>query len=209
MFNPIRIVRLPLQFRDKVKSKSLKVDFLVVYVPTVPTLHRVKVVIAPYLLRIQYESNAGTVESLVFLIPLVLLEFLWLIIFRILVHRLFVIKDDLIRTLAGSSHSLLVLNIPHSGFKIPTPSFEMPGASSWRLKAIPCLKNHCLWPLVLNHETRVNNASSTSKMTIPRKSTWSVDKGNAKAYESTLNECPTKIVATIARGYAEGISYAI
>ncbi|KAJ8432619.1 hypothetical protein Cgig2_032900 [Carnegiea gigantea] len=43
---------------------------------------------------------------------------------RILVHRLFVIKDGLIRTLAGSSHSLLVLNIPHSGFKIPTQSFE-------------------------------------------------------------------------------------
>ncbi|KAJ8432623.1 hypothetical protein Cgig2_032904 [Carnegiea gigantea] len=60
-----------------------------------------------------------------FLIPLVLLEFLWLIIFRILIHRLFVIKDDLIRTLAGSWHSLLVLNIPHSGFKIPTPSFEV------------------------------------------------------------------------------------
>ncbi|KAJ8432616.1 hypothetical protein Cgig2_032897 [Carnegiea gigantea] len=85
----------------------------------------------------------------------------------------------------------------------------MPGASSWRLKAIPCLKNHCLWPLVLNHKTRVNNASSTSKMTIPRKSTWSVDKGNAKAHESTLNECPPKTVATIARGYAEGISYAM
>ncbi|KAJ8422474.1 hypothetical protein Cgig2_016076 [Carnegiea gigantea] len=33
--------------------------------------------------------------------------------------------------------------------------------------------------------------------------------GNAKAHESTLNECPPKTVATIARGYAEGISYAM
>jgi len=36
-----------------------------------------------------------------------------------------------------------------------------------------------------------------------------VDKGKAKAHESALDECSTKIVATIARGYAEGISYAV
>ncbi|KAJ8429782.1 hypothetical protein Cgig2_003738 [Carnegiea gigantea] len=221
MVNTIRIIWPPLQFEDKVKYKSLKVNFLVVDVPTAQTLYRVKVVIAPYLLRIRYESNDGVVGKLFgdqctthecylvsikpfvgqgcseepavlkkphrpeplsdtgavvfeddhpdrtvkiglgipgeirwhvvvlfsrvltlglvnngssllvplrfgqFLIPLVLLEFLWLIIFRILIHRLFVIKDDLIRTLAGSWHSLLVLNIPHSGFKIPTPSFEV------------------------------------------------------------------------------------
>ncbi|KAJ8422477.1 hypothetical protein Cgig2_016079 [Carnegiea gigantea] len=180
MVNTIRIIWPPLQFGNKVKYKSLKVNFLVVDVPTAPTLYRVKVVIAPYLLRIRYGSNDGAVGKLFgdqctthecylvsikrfvgqgcseepavlkkpsrvltlglvnngssllmplrfgqFLIPLVLLEFLWLIIFRILIHRLFVIKDDLIRTLAGSWHSLLVLNIPHSGFKIPTPSFEV------------------------------------------------------------------------------------
>jgi len=36
-----------------------------------------------------------------------------------------------------------------------------------------------------------------------------VDKGKVKASESTLDECSTKIVSTVARGYAEGISYAV
>ncbi|KAJ8438076.1 hypothetical protein Cgig2_025481 [Carnegiea gigantea] len=45
--NPIRVIRLPLRFRDKVKAKNLEVDLLVVDVPTAyniilgqPTLHK-------------------------------------------------------------------------------------------------------------------------------------------------------------------------
>lgn len=48
------MIWLPLQFIDKVKSRNLEVNFLVVDVPTTydvilgkPTLHRVKAVIAP------------------------------------------------------------------------------------------------------------------------------------------------------------------
>ncbi|KAJ8438701.1 hypothetical protein Cgig2_011884 [Carnegiea gigantea] len=49
-------------------AKNIEVDFLVVDVPTVyniiigrPTLHRVKVVIAPYLLQLQFEADDGSV----------------------------------------------------------------------------------------------------------------------------------------------------
>ncbi|KAJ8424342.1 hypothetical protein Cgig2_022188 [Carnegiea gigantea] len=55
--NPTGMIRLPSRFGDKFKARNLETDFLVVDVPTAyniilgrPTLHRVKAVIAPYLL---------------------------------------------------------------------------------------------------------------------------------------------------------------
>ncbi|KAJ8425396.1 hypothetical protein Cgig2_021785 [Carnegiea gigantea] len=57
--NPIGIIRLSLCFGDKVKARSLEIDFLVVNVSTTynivvgwPTLHNVKAVIARYLLQL-------------------------------------------------------------------------------------------------------------------------------------------------------------
>jgi len=54
--NPTGMIRLPVRFGSKLRSKNLEVDFLVVDVPTTynvilrcPTLHRVKAVIALYL----------------------------------------------------------------------------------------------------------------------------------------------------------------
>ncbi|KAJ8435252.1 LOW QUALITY PROTEIN: hypothetical protein Cgig2_005304 [Carnegiea gigantea] len=54
--HPSATIRLPVHFGDKTRFKSLEVDFLVVDVPTAynviisrPTLHRVRVVVAPYL----------------------------------------------------------------------------------------------------------------------------------------------------------------
>ncbi|KAJ8435660.1 hypothetical protein Cgig2_015665 [Carnegiea gigantea] len=68
--NSVGTVHLPLQFGDKIKSKNLEVDFLVIDVPSAynvilgrSALHRVKAVIGPYLLQIQYESDDGTVGS--------------------------------------------------------------------------------------------------------------------------------------------------
>ncbi|KAJ8435076.1 hypothetical protein Cgig2_032967 [Carnegiea gigantea] len=62
--NPTGIIRLPLRFGDKVKARSLEVDFLVVDVPTTyniilgrPILHKVKAVIIPYLLQLQFEAD--------------------------------------------------------------------------------------------------------------------------------------------------------
>ncbi|KAJ8440108.1 hypothetical protein Cgig2_026459 [Carnegiea gigantea] len=69
--NPAGIIRLPLCFGDKAKAKNLEVDFLVVDIPTAcnvilrrPTLHRVKAVIAPYLLRPQFEADDGSVGTM-------------------------------------------------------------------------------------------------------------------------------------------------
>ncbi|KAJ8435892.1 hypothetical protein Cgig2_010925 [Carnegiea gigantea] len=69
--NPIGIIRLPLLFRDKWKSKNLEVDFLVVDVPTAyniilerPTLLTVKAVIAPYLLQLQFEVDDGSMGTM-------------------------------------------------------------------------------------------------------------------------------------------------
>jgi len=51
------MIRLSVRFGDKLKSKNLEVNFLVVDVPTAynvilgcPTLHKVKAVITPYVL---------------------------------------------------------------------------------------------------------------------------------------------------------------
>jgi len=69
--NPIGMIRLPLCFGDKVKAKNLEMDFLVVDVPTAykiilerPTFHKVKVVIAPYLLQLLFEANNGSVGTM-------------------------------------------------------------------------------------------------------------------------------------------------
>ena len=52
--NPTGMIRLPVRFGDKLKAKSLEVDFLFVDVPTAynvipgrPTLHKVKAIIVP------------------------------------------------------------------------------------------------------------------------------------------------------------------
>ncbi|KAJ8423632.1 hypothetical protein Cgig2_028491 [Carnegiea gigantea] len=65
------MIRLPVRFGDQNKFKSLEVDFLVVDVPTIyniiigrPTLHRVKAVVAPYLLQLQFETNDGNIGEL-------------------------------------------------------------------------------------------------------------------------------------------------
>lgn len=54
---PVGVIHLPLRFGDKTKSRKLGVDFLVMDVPTAyniilgnPTLQKVKVVIASYLI---------------------------------------------------------------------------------------------------------------------------------------------------------------
>ncbi|KAJ8423380.1 hypothetical protein Cgig2_034208 [Carnegiea gigantea] len=59
------------RFGDKTKSRNLEVDFLEVDMPTAynvilgrPILYRVKVVIAPYLLQIQYKADNGMVGKL-------------------------------------------------------------------------------------------------------------------------------------------------
>ncbi|KAJ8435641.1 hypothetical protein Cgig2_012302 [Carnegiea gigantea] len=69
--NPTRMIRLPLCFGNKVEAKNLEVDVLVVDVLTGynvilgrPTLHRVKAVIAPYLLQLQFEANDDSVGTM-------------------------------------------------------------------------------------------------------------------------------------------------
>jgi len=65
------MIRLPVRFGDKLKSKNLEVDFLVADVLTAdnvilgcPTLHKVRAVIAPYLLQLQFESDAGSISEM-------------------------------------------------------------------------------------------------------------------------------------------------
>jgi len=58
-----------LQFRDKSREQNLEVDFLVVDVPTAYNvisgpLDKIKVVIASYLLQLQYEVDDGSVARL-------------------------------------------------------------------------------------------------------------------------------------------------
>jgi len=69
--NPAGIIHLPGCFGDKLKSKNLEVDFLVVDMPMAcnvtlgcPTLHKVKAVIAPYLLQLQFEADDGCVGEM-------------------------------------------------------------------------------------------------------------------------------------------------
>jgi len=69
--NPKRVIRLRLCFRDKAKTRNIEVDFLVVDVPMAynvilerPTLHKVKAIIASYLLQLQFEADDGSVGKL-------------------------------------------------------------------------------------------------------------------------------------------------
>ncbi|KAJ8422439.1 hypothetical protein Cgig2_019156 [Carnegiea gigantea] len=69
--NPTGLIRLPVRFGDKLKSKNLEVDFLVVDVPTAynvilgrPTLHKVKAVIAPYLIQLQFDADDGSIGEM-------------------------------------------------------------------------------------------------------------------------------------------------
>jgi len=66
--SPSGVIRLPLRFGDKTKASNLEVDFLVINVPTAynvilgwPTLHKVKVVSASYLLQLHFEADDGSV----------------------------------------------------------------------------------------------------------------------------------------------------
>jgi len=65
------MIRLPVRFGDKLKSKNLEIDFFVVDVPTTynvilgrPTLHKVKAVIAPYVLQLNFEADDGSVNEI-------------------------------------------------------------------------------------------------------------------------------------------------
>ncbi|KAJ8444407.1 hypothetical protein Cgig2_026611 [Carnegiea gigantea] len=69
--NPTGTIRLLLRFGDKVRAKNLEVDFLVMDVPTAyniilgrPTWHKVKAVIAPYVLQLQFEADDGSVGTM-------------------------------------------------------------------------------------------------------------------------------------------------
>jgi len=69
--NPMGMIWLPLQFGDKIKALNLEVDFLIVDVPTTyniilvrQTLHKVKAIIASYLLHLQFEADDGSIGKL-------------------------------------------------------------------------------------------------------------------------------------------------
>jgi len=65
------MIRLLVHFGNKLRSKNLEVDFFIVDVPTAynvilgrPTLHKVKAIIAPYLLQLQFEADDGSVGEI-------------------------------------------------------------------------------------------------------------------------------------------------
>ncbi|KAJ8427765.1 hypothetical protein Cgig2_024309 [Carnegiea gigantea] len=69
--NPTGMFRLPLYFGEKGNAKNLEVDFLVVDISTAyniilgrPTLHKVKAIIAPYLLQLQFKADDGSVGTI-------------------------------------------------------------------------------------------------------------------------------------------------
>ncbi|KAJ8424438.1 hypothetical protein Cgig2_003896 [Carnegiea gigantea] len=69
--NPTKMICLPIRFGDKLKSRNLEVDFLVIDVPMAynvilrrPNLHKVKAVIAPYLLQLQFEADDGSIGEM-------------------------------------------------------------------------------------------------------------------------------------------------
>ncbi|KAJ8420958.1 hypothetical protein Cgig2_001994 [Carnegiea gigantea] len=66
--NLTEMICLPLRFGDKAKARNIEADFLVVDVRTAYnvilgwlTLHKVKAVIASYLLKLQFEADDGSV----------------------------------------------------------------------------------------------------------------------------------------------------
>ncbi|KAJ8436468.1 hypothetical protein Cgig2_000453 [Carnegiea gigantea] len=61
---PTGMIRLLLCFDDKLKARNLEVDFLIIDVPKaynvilgLPILHKVKAIIVPYLLHLQFEVD--------------------------------------------------------------------------------------------------------------------------------------------------------
>ncbi|KAJ8434945.1 LOW QUALITY PROTEIN: hypothetical protein Cgig2_012971 [Carnegiea gigantea] len=64
--NPTKMICLPLHFRDKVKAKNLShgCPYGLQHHPRAATLHKVKAVIAPYLLQLQFEANDGCVGTM-------------------------------------------------------------------------------------------------------------------------------------------------
>ena len=69
--HPLGIIRLPVRFGAKTRFKSLKVGFLVLNVPTTynviigrPTLHRVRAVVAPHPIQLQFKTDDGGVGEL-------------------------------------------------------------------------------------------------------------------------------------------------
>ncbi|KAJ8423888.1 hypothetical protein Cgig2_002938 [Carnegiea gigantea] len=69
--SPTKVIHLPLQFGNKSRARNLEVNFLVVDVPMAynvilgrPTLHKVKAIIASYLLQLQYKADNGNVGKL-------------------------------------------------------------------------------------------------------------------------------------------------
>jgi len=69
--NPAGIIHLPVHFGDKSKARCREVDFLVVDIPIAYnvilgwcTLQKVKVVITPYLLQLQFEEDDGSIGKL-------------------------------------------------------------------------------------------------------------------------------------------------
>ncbi|KAJ8421905.1 hypothetical protein Cgig2_013807 [Carnegiea gigantea] len=68
---PVGVIYLALRFGNKTNFRNLEVDFPVVDIPVAyhvvlgcPTLHKVKAFIAPYLLKIQYEADDGSIGKI-------------------------------------------------------------------------------------------------------------------------------------------------
>ncbi|KAJ8424731.1 hypothetical protein Cgig2_010031 [Carnegiea gigantea] len=69
--NPTGMIHLPTCFGDKLKDKNLEVDFLVIDVPMSynvilgrPALYKVKAVITPYFLQLQFEVDDGSMGEI-------------------------------------------------------------------------------------------------------------------------------------------------
>ncbi|KAJ8423711.1 hypothetical protein Cgig2_016462 [Carnegiea gigantea] len=69
--NPTGMIRLSLRFGDKTKARTLEIGFLVIDVPIAynvilgrPTLHKVKAVIAPYLLQLHFKADDGNIGTM-------------------------------------------------------------------------------------------------------------------------------------------------
>jgi len=65
------MIRLPLRFGDMAKAKNLEADFSIVDVPMTynvilgwRTLHKVKAIIASYLLQLQFEADDRSVGKM-------------------------------------------------------------------------------------------------------------------------------------------------
>ncbi|KAJ8434326.1 LOW QUALITY PROTEIN: hypothetical protein Cgig2_010943 [Carnegiea gigantea] len=101
---------------------------------------------------------------------------------------------------------------------------QIPGASSWKSRINPCSKKPCSWPHDPKHETQYEFHEQNDHMMVrcwelkkalyeladkgqidhfPRHRARAFDKGKAKAHKCSLEDCSTKIIATVARGYTK------